>query len=116
VVRGVPAVLVYRNTLSLRERFEAVLLTATALPLLVALAEIGLDSGVMLEENAAALVGAGVLSVAVFPLLAITMRKRRVAATAATAATAAPAGTAATAATQPAGQVADSGQPITVIE
>ena len=101
VVRGVPALLVYRNTLSLRERFEAVLLTATALPLLVALAEIGLDSGVMLEENAAALVGAGVLSVAVFPLLAITMRKRRVAATAAT---------------QPAGQVADSGQPITVIE
>jgi hypothetical protein len=47
------------------------LLTATALPLLVALAEIGLASGVMLPENAAALVGAGVLSVIVFPAIAV---------------------------------------------
>ncbi len=76
VVRGVPALLVYRTTLVLRERFEAMLLTATALPLLVALAEIGLESGVMLPENAAALVGAGVVSVALFPVVAISMRRR----------------------------------------
>ena len=76
VVRGVPALLVYRRTLALRERFEMMLLTATALPLLVALSEIGLSSGVMLPENAAALVGAGVLSVAIFPLIAVRLRRR----------------------------------------
>ena len=48
-------------------------LTATSLPMLVALSAIGLESGVMLPENAAALVGAGVLSVAVFPLIAIRL-------------------------------------------
>jgi hypothetical protein len=51
------------------------LLTATALPLLVALAEIGLASRTMLPENAAALVGAGVLSVIVFPALAIRIAR-----------------------------------------
>ena len=73
IVRGVPALLVYRQSLRMRERLEMMFLTATALPLLVALAEIGLDSGVMLPENAAALVGAGVLSVAIFPLIAIRL-------------------------------------------
>ena len=75
VVRGAPALLVYRRTLPFRDRVEMVLLTATALPLLVALSEIGLDSGVMLPENAAALVGAGVLSVAIFPLIAIRIHR-----------------------------------------
>ena len=77
VVRGVPALLVYRKSLPMRERFEMMFLTATALPLLVALAEIGLDSGVMLPENAAALVGAGVLSVAIFPFIAIRLSPHR---------------------------------------
>jgi Kef-type K+ transport system membrane component KefB len=74
-VRGAPALLVYRKSLPLRERIEMVLLTATALPLLVALSEIGVSSGVMLPENAAALVGAGVLSIAVFPLVATRMHR-----------------------------------------
>ena len=74
-VRGAPALLVYRKTLALRQRFEMMFLTATALPLLVALSEIGIDSGVMLPQNAAALVGAGVLSVAVFPLVAIRVHR-----------------------------------------
>lgn len=51
------------------------LLTATALPLLVALAHIGLESGHMLPENAAALVGAGVLSVIVFPAIAVVVAR-----------------------------------------
>jgi Kef-type K+ transport system membrane component KefB len=70
VVRGLPALLFYRNGLPMRGRVQMMLLTATALPLLVALAEIGLESGTMLPENAAALVGAGVLSVVVFPAVA----------------------------------------------
>jgi hypothetical protein len=49
------------------------LLTATTLPLLVALAQIGLESGTMLPENAAALVGAGVLSVMIFPATAVRL-------------------------------------------
>ena len=47
--------------------------TATTLPLIVALTQIGLENGTMLPENAAALVGAGVLSVLVFPLAAVLL-------------------------------------------
>jgi Kef-type K+ transport system membrane component KefB len=75
VVRGLPSLLVYRKTLPFRQRVEMMFLTATALPLLVALAAIGVDSGVMLPENAAALVGAGVLSVAIFPFIATRMHQ-----------------------------------------
>jgi Kef-type K+ transport system membrane component KefB len=74
-VRGGPALLIYRRSLALRERIELVFLTATALPLLVALAEIGVSSGVMLPENAAALVGAGVLSIAIFPFIATRIHR-----------------------------------------
>jgi Kef-type K+ transport system membrane component KefB len=74
-VRGGPALLIYRRSLALRERIEMVFLTATALPLLVALAEIGVSSGVMLPENAAALVGAGVLSIAIFPFIATRIHR-----------------------------------------
>jgi Kef-type K+ transport system membrane component KefB len=76
VVRGVPALFVYRKDLPGLRRVQMMLLTATALPLLVALAEIGLQNGSMLPENAAALVGAGVLSVAIFPLLAVRLQPR----------------------------------------
>lgn len=71
VVRGLPALLFYRHQLPVPGRVQMMLLTATALPLLVALAQIGLDSGTMLPENAAALVGAGVLSVIIFPAIAL---------------------------------------------
>jgi Kef-type K+ transport system membrane component KefB len=71
VVRGLPALLFYRRDLPMRGRVQMMLLTATALPLLVALAEIGLASRTMLPENAAALVGAGVLSVIVFPAVSV---------------------------------------------
>ena len=76
VVRGLPALFLYRRALALRERLQMTLLTATALPLLVALAEIGLSTGHMLPENAAALVGAGVLSVVVFPGVAMALNRR----------------------------------------
>jgi Kef-type K+ transport system membrane component KefB len=72
-VRGSPALLVYRGALALRQRVQTALITATALPVLVALAEIGLRNGTMLAENAAALVGAGVLTVLVFPAAAVAL-------------------------------------------
>ena len=75
VVRGLPALLFYRHQLPMPGRVQMMLLTATALPLLVALGQIGLDSGTMLPENAAALVGAGVLSVIIFPAIALGLRR-----------------------------------------
>jgi len=77
VVRGLPSMLIYRGVLAPRERLQMTLLTATALPLLVALAAIGLANGHMLPENAAALVGAGVLSVMFFPAAAVQLGKTR---------------------------------------
>ena len=76
VVRGLPTLVVYRSALPRPQRFELVFLLATALPLLVALSEIGLQSGIMLPQNAAALVGAGVLSVLVFPAVAVGIGRR----------------------------------------
>jgi hypothetical protein len=67
--------LVYRRALAFRQRVEMTFITATTLPLLIALVEIGQQDGVMLPANGAALVGAGVLSVLVFPLIAVRLRQ-----------------------------------------
>ena len=75
VVRGLPSLLVYRRALRLRQRVEMTFITATTMPLLIALAEIGQRDGVMLPATAAALVGAGVLSVLVYPLIAVTLHR-----------------------------------------
>ena len=71
MVRGLPVLVIYRRALAIRQRTQLMLFTATTLPLIVALTEIGLNNGTMLPENAAALVGAGVLSVLVFPFVAV---------------------------------------------
>jgi Kef-type K+ transport system membrane component KefB len=71
IVRGLPVLVVYRRALGMRQRTQLMFFTATTLPLIVALTEIGLHNGTMLPENAAALVGAGVLSVLVFPFVAV---------------------------------------------
>jgi len=76
VVRGLPSLLVYRRALPMRQRVEMTFITATTMPLLIALAAIGLSTGVMLPANAAALVGAGVLSVLVYPLIAVAVARR----------------------------------------
>jgi Kef-type K+ transport system membrane component KefB len=76
IVRGLPSLLIYGGVLPLRERVEMTFITATTMPLLIALAAIGLSDGVMLPSNAAALVGAGVVSVLVFPAVATLLRRR----------------------------------------
>jgi len=75
IVRGLPSLLVYRRNLPARQRVEMTFITATTLPLLIALVDIGQQDGVMLPATAAALVGAGVLSVLVFPLIAVTLHR-----------------------------------------
>jgi Kef-type K+ transport system membrane component KefB len=74
VVRGLPAFLV-RRELDLRSRIALGLLSATQLPLVVAIAEIGVRSGQLKEETAASLVGAGMASVLFFPIAALALRK-----------------------------------------
>jgi Kef-type K+ transport system membrane component KefB len=75
IVRGLPSLLVYRRTLPLRQRAEMTFITATTLPLLIALADIGQQDGVMLPATSAALVGAGVLSVLVYPQIAVALHR-----------------------------------------
>jgi len=81
VIRGLPGLLVYRRALPMTQRLQMIFITATSLPLLVALAEIGLRNGTMLPENAAALVGAGVLSVIFYPAIAVAIGARTAART-----------------------------------
>ena len=76
-VRGLPQFVLYRFAMpETRERWQFTLYVATALPILVAITSLEVDNGVMLPENAAALVGAGALSVLVFPLLGDRLNRR----------------------------------------
>jgi hypothetical protein len=54
-------------------RFVAGLLQATSLPFIVAATRIGLELGTIDAATGAALVGAGILSVLLFPLGALTL-------------------------------------------
>ena len=45
IVRGLPSLLVYRRVLPVRQRVEMTFITATSLPLLIALADIGQQDG-----------------------------------------------------------------------
>ena len=77
VVRGLPQYVLYRHALpETRERWQFTLYVATGLPILVAITGLEVDAGVMLPENAAALVGAGALTVLVFPLLGDRINKK----------------------------------------
>jgi Kef-type K+ transport system membrane component KefB len=69
LVRGLPVFVVYLRLLGLRQRVALGILQSTALPLLVVITQIGLATHHMLPVNATALVGAGMVSVLVFPLV-----------------------------------------------
>jgi Kef-type K+ transport system membrane component KefB len=75
IVRGVP-VLLYRRDLPRGDLLPLALLAATELPLVVAVTEIAVEAGKMRPANASALVGAGMVSVLVYPLLALSLRKQ----------------------------------------
>jgi len=76
VVRGAPALLLYRGRLSGADRRALAFYSATALPIVVAVTTIGLEEGKMKPANAAALVGAAMMSVLVYPLVALAFRRR----------------------------------------
>ena len=76
VVRGLPTLLVYRRELSGRDRVAMTFFAATALPLVVVITGIGLDTGRMKPSNAAALVGAAMLSVVIYPLIGFALHRK----------------------------------------
>lgn len=73
LVRGLP-VLLYKNELAPEEKAPFALYSATGLPLIVIISEIGVASGLMAPDRAAILVGAGMISVLLLPLLAVKLR------------------------------------------
>jgi Kef-type K+ transport system membrane component KefB len=75
VVRGLPALL-YRNDLPRHDVLSLGLLQSAALPLLVVITELGVETGQVRADNAAALVGAGLLSVVVFPIVGLGIHQR----------------------------------------
>lgn len=77
VVRGVP-VLLYKKELKTEEKVPFALYSATGLPLIVIISEIGVSSGVMPPDRAAILVSAGMLSVLLLPMLAARWRAKTV--------------------------------------
>ena len=74
-VRGVP-VLLYRGELGGREQLALAFYSATTLPLVVAITTIAVAGGHMRTETSAALVAAAMLSVVLFPLVALVIRGR----------------------------------------
>jgi Kef-type K+ transport system membrane component KefB len=71
IVRGVPQFFLYRRAIpEAKPRAGYSLYVATALPIIVAVTSVELGAGLMSPPVAAALVGAGALSVLVFPLIA----------------------------------------------
>jgi Kef-type K+ transport system membrane component KefB len=72
VVRGLPAAL-YRRRLGTRRTLAAGLLQATSLPFIVASVAIGEELGVLSPATGAALIAAGLVSVLVFPALALAV-------------------------------------------
>src|SRR3954447_11097713 len=76
VVRGTPALLLYRDSLKPRERVSLALFTSTQLPLVLAITTVARETGHMHPTTAASLVCAAVLSTLVFPMLGLKLRPK----------------------------------------
>ena len=71
-VRGIPA-FVYRRAVGARRAAVAGILQSTSLPFIVAATAIGMDLGLLDAAEGAALVGAGLLSVLLFPVIGLAL-------------------------------------------
>jgi Kef-type K+ transport system membrane component KefB len=76
VVRGTPALLLYRRVLQARERLALAFYSATELPLVVAITTLATEGGHMTTSTAAGLVGAAMLSTLIFPFVGQALRWR----------------------------------------
>lgn len=77
VIRGSAAQLSAPTGAGARERTSIAMLAATGLPIIVAVTAIGVDEKILDPAIAASLVGAGMLSVLIYPLIAMTLRGDR---------------------------------------
>ena len=75
VVRGAPALLLYRRVLAARDRAALAFYSATELPLVVAITTIATEQGHMKSSTAAGLVGAAMLSTLIYPFVGMALRK-----------------------------------------
>lgn len=75
IVRGAPAMLLYRRVLGARDRAALAFYSATELPLVVAITTIATETDHMKTSTAAGLVGAAMLSTLVFPFVGLALRK-----------------------------------------
>jgi Kef-type K+ transport system membrane component KefB len=78
VVRGTPALVLYRGILGGRDRLALAFYAATQLPLVVAITTVARETGHMRSGTAAALVGAAIVSTLVFPLVGMRLRRGRI--------------------------------------
>ena len=76
VVRGLPGILSAAPGATWADKRAMVLFSATGLPIIVAVTAIGVDSGDLQPGTASALVGAGMLSVLLFPLLGFAQHRK----------------------------------------
>ncbi|HKG66754.1 MAG TPA: cation:proton antiporter [Solirubrobacteraceae bacterium] len=74
VVRGVPALVLYRQLLDRRDRVALALFSSTQLPLVIAITTLAQDGGHMRSSTAASLIGAAVLSTLVYPIVGLRLR------------------------------------------
>ena len=77
VVRGTPALLLYRKVLDRRQRIALALLSSAQLPMVVAIVDVAVSSGHMRGSTAAALVGAAAISTLVYPILGLRVNASR---------------------------------------
>jgi Kef-type K+ transport system membrane component KefB len=77
IVRGVPAMLLYRRELERPDRVALAVFSATQLPMVVAITTLAVQEGHMRSATAAALVGAAILSTTIFPILGLRLRAAR---------------------------------------
>jgi Kef-type K+ transport system membrane component KefB len=73
LVRCIPMFL-YKKELTPAEKLPFAFYAATGLPLIVIISEIGVSSGLMPPDRASILVSAGMVSVLLFPILAVKLR------------------------------------------
>ncbi|MDO8383235.1 MULTISPECIES: cation:proton antiporter [Microbacterium] len=78
IIRGLPSMLSAPAGSTPRDRLALAFLGATGLPVIVAVTSIGLSEELLSPGLAAALVGAGMLSVLLYPLIGTTLRGVRV--------------------------------------
>jgi Kef-type K+ transport system membrane component KefB len=75
IVRGAPALLLYRDALGSRDRAALAFYCATELPLVVAITTLARETGQMRASTAAGLVGAAMLSTLIFPFVGMALRR-----------------------------------------